>query len=95
MFRLIKQVFVSFLSFSGSLAIKCMSLNNETCLARTILIDFNSNELYYYPFMVYLDNCDGTCNTLDDPSARICVLNQIEGVNLNVFNKINTLAKYV
>ena len=95
MFKLIKQVFISFLSFSGSLPIKCISLNNETCLARTVLIDFNSNKLYYFPFMVYLDNCDGTCDTLDDPSARICVLNKTEGVNLNVFNKINTLAKHI
>ena len=47
MFKFIKRAFIAILSFSGSLARvtkvsdrrKCMSLNNETCLARPNLID--------------------------------------------------------
>ena len=31
---IIKQVFLGLVSFSGSLAIKCVSLNNESCMAR-------------------------------------------------------------
>ena len=30
----------------------------------------------------------GCCNTLDDASGGICVLNKIEDVNLNVFNMV-------
>ena len=36
--------------------------------------------------MFTLDRSNGNCNTLDDPSGKICVLNKTEGVNLNVFN---------
>ena len=38
--------------------------------------------------MVSLDECDGSCNSLDDLSSRICVPNKTEDVNLDVFNII-------
>ena len=38
--------------------------------------------------MVSLDRCNGSCNTLDDTSSRICVPNETEDVNLSVFNLI-------
>ena len=41
MFWLFKQVFIRLLSFSGSLATKCMSFNNKPCMIRPSLIDLN------------------------------------------------------
>ena len=71
------------LSFSGSLAIatmvfdrtKCIYLNNELGLVGPTVMNLNSNELHYYPFMVSLGRCDGSCNTLDDLLSRILVPN--------------------
>ena len=37
--------------------------------------------------MVSLDRCNESCNTLDDPSGGICVLNKTENVNLNLMVK--------
>ena len=80
---------------------KIISLNNEPCLSRPALFDLNSSELYYYPFMVSLDRCNGSCNTLDDLSSRIYVPNKVKDVNLNIFNVITrineakTLAKHM
>ena len=39
MLLLIKQVFITLLSFSKSLAAKCMSLNDKLCNIRSTLID--------------------------------------------------------
>ena len=39
MFRLIRQVFIALLSFSESLATKCMSSNNKPCMIRPTCID--------------------------------------------------------
>ena len=39
MFKLIKQVFIALFSFSGSLATKWVSLDNELYLIRPTLID--------------------------------------------------------
>ena len=47
MFKFIKQTFIA-LRFGGSLATKCIPLNNGPCSARLTLIDLNSNKLHYY-----------------------------------------------
>ena len=59
---LIKQVFTVLLSFSNSLV--CLDLLRPT------VTDLNPVELIYYPFMINLDKCNGTCNVL---SPKICV----------------------
>ena len=41
--------------------------------------------------MVSLDRCHGSCDTLDNPSGRICLLNKRKKVNLNVFNLISRI----
>ena len=73
MFTLIKQVFIALLSFSISLArdrTKCLFLNDEPCMVRPTLVDLNHIELKYYPLMISLDKCTGSCNVL---SPKICV----------------------
>ena len=57
MFSLIKQVFNVLLSFSGSLASNCVSLNDEPCMIRPTLIDLNPVELKYYRSVISLNTC--------------------------------------
>ena len=73
MCRLIKQVFLTLLNFSGSLATKYVSANNEQLMIRPIFLDINSIELNYYTFIIILDKCNGNCNVVDDLSTKICV----------------------
>ena len=47
-----------------------------------------SQEFHNYPFPVKLDKCVWCCNTINDLSNRICVPNEIEDLNLTVFNMI-------
>ena len=47
-----------------------------------------SKELHYYLFAVKLDKCVGSCNTLNDLSNKVCVLNKTADLNLSVFNMI-------
>ena len=98
MFRLIKQVFMSLLSFSGTFASMAnvsnittvMSLNNHQYVTRRTLIDLNPGEynqgFWYLIFIVKLDRWNWSCNALDDPSSRICIANKTEDLNLNVLN---------
>ena len=37
---------------------------SEPCMVRPTLIDMNSDELKYYPFMISLNKCTGSCNVL-------------------------------
>ena len=70
------------LRFGGSLAsdystansekrIKCVSLNNRPSQASSRLVNRNSDEPLYYPFTVSVNKYGRSCNTIDDPYARI------------------------
>ena len=90
---LVKQVFFALLSFSGYLAIKFMTLNNASCVARPTLIDLNHVELNHYSFMISLDKYNGTCNVVDDLSTKICFLTKAKGINVKIFNVITRINK--
>ena len=55
------------------------------CMATPTLIDLNLVELKYYPFMISLDKCSGSCNIL---SPQICVPKKTKDINIKVFNMI-------
>ena len=38
--------------------------------------------------MVKLDRCVGSCNTINDLSNKVCILNKAEDLNLSVFNMV-------
>ena len=76
MFWLITQALIAVLSFSGSLATKHAPLNYEPCMNRPTIIDLNRIECNYYPIMIILDKCNGSCNVVDDLSPKICVLSK-------------------
>ena len=98
MFSIIKQVFVVLLSFSSSLArvskvsarTKCLSLNDELCMAGPTFIDLNSVVLKYYPFMISLDKSNRNCNVL---SRKVYVPKRKKDINAKVFNMITKTNK--
>ena len=71
------SLFILLLSFSISFATKCLFLNDELWIVK--LINRNSVELKYYPFMVSLIRCTGSCNIL---SPKIWVSKETKDVNV-------------
>ena len=58
------SLFIVLLSFSESLAIKCLFLNEQRYMVRPTIFDMNPVELKYYSFMISLNKCTGGCNVL-------------------------------
>ena len=87
-----KQVFIMLLSFSESLATKFVLLDDKPCVVRPTLIDLNSVELKYYPFMISLNKCNGSCNVL---LPKICVPKKTKYINVKVFNMITNKMKLI
>ena len=58
----------------------------------TKFVDFNPNKLYCYPFIVSLDRCSKNCNTAEDPSDTIWVLNKIKTLVICIFG--NSMGKF-
>ena len=75
---------------NGSNHKKWVLLGNQKCMIQPTLINSHPNkysqEFHYYPFVVKLDRCVGSCNTLNDFSNNVCVPNTTEDLNLRVFN---------
>ena len=81
------------LGFGGSLATKCVSMNNQQWMVRPVLIDSIPDELHYYSFIISLDGCDESCNAIENLFGRICVPNKTEDLNLKAFNMIKWINK--
>ena len=71
---------------------KYVSLSNQKCMIRPIVINLHPNEysqeLHCYPSAVKLDRYFGSCNILNDLSNKACVPNKTEDLNLSVFSMI-------
>ena len=63
------------LAFNSKGPINCVSLNTQPCKARPTLVNINFAETLFYPFTVSVNKCDGSCNTINDSYARVCVMN--------------------
>ena len=68
--------------------LKCLSVVNQKCMPRPKVLDVNEGvgEALFYPYNVLVNKCSGSCNTLDDPMAKLCVPNVIKRVNMKVYN---------
>ena len=57
-------------------------------MPRPKILDVNEGiaEAIFYPYNVQVNKCSGSCNTLEDPMARLCVPNIIKNVNMKVYD---------
>ena len=52
------------------------------------ILDVNEGvgEALFYPYNVLVNKCSGSCDTLDNPLAKMCVPNIIKRINMKVYN---------
>ena len=67
---------------------ECLSIINRKCMPRPKILDVNEGfgEALFYLYNALVNKCSGSCNTLKDPMARLCVPNIIKNVNIKVYN---------
>ena len=65
-----------------------MSVINQKRMPRPKKLDVNEGfgEALFYQYNVLVSKSSGTCDTLDDPMAKLCVSNVIKSVNMKVYN---------
>ena len=91
MFGFVKQIFVSAMKFFGcSLSsvnpLKCVSMNNQECKVRPEIGNVNSNVPVFFTFSIKTSKCNGSCNNVNDPYAKLCVPHVVRSLNIKVFN---------
>ena len=67
-------------------SLECVSVNNQECKTRSETINVNINEPMFYPCSIKINKCKGSCNTINDPYAKLCVPDTIKNINVKVFN---------
>ena len=81
----VKKVFVlglTVLSSSITVALNCVSMNNQECKVKPKIVDINSNNPMFYPFSIKVNKCSGSCNNINDPYAKICVPDTVKDLNV-------------
>ena len=53
---------------------------------KILAVNEGVGEALFYLYNVQVNKCSGSCNTLDNPMAKLCVPNVIKGVNMQVYN---------
>ena len=77
---------ISLFSIIKTKALECVSVVNQKCMPRPKILDVNEGvgETLFYPYNVQVHKSGGSCNTLDNPVAKLCIPNVIKGVNIQV-----------
>ena len=81
MFGFIKKCFFTVMTsfnLSNVNSLEFVSLNNQEFKIKTEIINLNINEPMFYPYSIKTNRCKGSCNTTNDPYAKICVLTKLK-----------------
>ena len=92
-----KRFFTAMTFFSCNLlnvnSLEHVSMNNQERKIRPEIISVNTNEHVFYPYSITIYKCKGSCNTINDPYAKLCVPDTIKNINVKVFNLMLKLMK--
>ena len=61
-------------------------MKNQECKVKPETVNINSSNPMFYPFSIKENKCNGNCNNINDPYARICVPDTIKNLNVKIFD---------
>ena len=74
-FRFVRKVFFLRLTILSNFtnALDCISMKTQECKITPEIININNNNPICYPFSIKINKCNGNCNNINNPYAKICV----------------------
>ena len=69
-------------------ALECVSVVNQKCMPKPKIFDVNEGvgEALFYPYNLLINKCSGSCDTINNSMAKLCVPGIIKRVNMKVYN---------
>ena len=85
---LLINLFISLFNVLKVNALECVSVINQKCMPRPKILDVNEGvgEALFYPYNVLVNKCSGSCDTINNPMAKLCVPGIVKRVNMQVYN---------
>ena len=79
---------ISLFSIIKTRALECVSVINRKCMPRPKILDVNEGvgEALFYPYNVLVNKYSGSCDTIHNPMAKLCVPGIIRRINMQVYN---------
>ena len=91
MFGFVKKVFLTASTVLSNLIsvnlisatpLSCISMTNKECKVRPEIINVNSVEPVFYPFSIKTSKYNGSCNNINNPYVKMCVLDVVKNLML-------------
>ena len=73
-------------SFTNTNSLSCISMNNQVCKTGPQVVNVNGDEPVFFPFSIETSKCNGSCNNINYPYAKICVPDIVKCLNVKVFS---------
>ena len=93
MFRSIKKKFfvgTGFIGLSVVNPLKCVSMNNQECRLRPVIININSNGTSFNPYSIFVNKCSGSYSDINIIDiGNYSDKNVVKNINIKVFNQIS------
>ena len=91
MFGFVKKVFFVRLtilsSFTNANLLSCVLMKNQERKTRPQVVNnINGDEPVFLPFSIKASKRSGSCNNINHPYAKMCVLDVVKNLNVKVFN---------
>ena len=98
MFGFVERIFISVMmlfgcNLSSVNPLESVSMNNQECKVRPGIVNVNSKEPVFFPFSIRASKCSGSCNNINDPHAKLCVLDVVKNLKFKVFNLMSRTNK--
>ena len=80
---------ISLFSIIKTRALECVSVMNRKCMPRPKILDVNEavGEALFYPYNVLVSKCSGSCDTVNNPMAKLSVPGIVKRVNMFIIFK--------
>ena len=91
------SLLISLFGIIKTKALECVSVVNQKHMPRPKILDVNEGvgEALFFPYNVLVNKCSGSCDTLDNPMAKLYVPNIIKRINMKVYNFLMMLNECV
>ena len=79
---------ISLFSIIKTRALECVSVINRKCMPRPKILDVNegAGEPLFYPYNVLVNKFSESCDTINNPMAKLCVPGIVKRVNMQVYD---------
>ena len=68
---------------------QCRILENQGCRPRSFLFHTNTQrDIRYYPFVLEINRCQGSCDTFEEPMLRYCWGNRTKITHAKVYDMV-------